>query len=224
MRQYQGGVQAGPRRKGARQLLRRQRSREEQVTIGRNRILALRLSNASAISSPIFGSPEKPFVAPSLPGLYVSFVSMDAYNRDLPPPDRRQLHFYKAVCPLPSARAASNLHARAHPYASDREGLFFNVRHLELGDRCRKLASLGRTVVLHVGPEELAPRDDGPGGGGQEEWFCREAWTDRAADGRTVLHGRIYDEGGRHFASVMQDGLLKVEFEGEEGMRRYEEV
>jgi hypothetical protein len=51
-------------------------------------------------------------------------VDMDAHNKSLKTLDRKQLQFYKVIPPIISVYEDANLHAAAHLYASDRNGLF----------------------------------------------------------------------------------------------------
>jgi hypothetical protein len=49
---------------------------------------------------------------------------MTAYNTSRPTLERRQLQYYKIIGDMPSIEDDANLHACAHLYASDRNGLF----------------------------------------------------------------------------------------------------
>jgi hypothetical protein len=51
-------------------------------------------------------------------------VDMTAHNEPLSALDRRQLQFYQVTGPIPSIQEDPNMHAAAHMYASDRNGLF----------------------------------------------------------------------------------------------------
>lgn len=51
-------------------------------------------------------------------------VDMTAYNRPRETLDRRQLQYYKVIGDMPPIEEDPNLHAIAHLYASDRNGLF----------------------------------------------------------------------------------------------------
>ena len=65
------------------------------------------------------------------PGLDMRKVDMDKYNRHRKTLDRRQLQFYRVIGAMPSIEDDPNLHAAAHLYASDRNGLFPVSRNLE---------------------------------------------------------------------------------------------
>ncbi|KAK0628001.1 hypothetical protein DIS24_g10904 [Lasiodiplodia hormozganensis] len=119
-----------------------------------------------------------------------------------------------------------NLSICAHLYASDRESLYLVTRSLGVreavmtGGARNALASISHSVVLHdLGDGVVFPDadDDLVVGDERERWFCQEVRTDRWADGRVLVHGRIFDvDTGRHVASTMQDGILKVDFGAEE--------
>jgi len=51
-------------------------------------------------------------------------VDMERFNRHRKTLDRRQLMYYRAIGEMPSVQEDPNLHAAAHLYASDRNGLF----------------------------------------------------------------------------------------------------
>jgi hypothetical protein len=59
------------------------------------------------------------------PGLNMRKVDMTAYNDPRETLDRRQLQYYKVLGNMPAIDEDPNLHAVAHLYASDRNGLFF---------------------------------------------------------------------------------------------------
>ena len=58
------------------------------------------------------------------PGLDMRKVDMAAYNDPRGTLDRRQLQYYRVLGDMPSVAEDPNLHAAAHLYASDRNGLF----------------------------------------------------------------------------------------------------
>lgn len=75
---------------------------------------------------------ERGFVDP-FPGLKTRKVDMDAYNKDRDALDRRQLQYYQVIGDMPTIEEDANLHACAHLYASDRNGLFpVRISHLPL--------------------------------------------------------------------------------------------
>ncbi|KAI9784347.1 MAG: hypothetical protein M1839_002408 [Geoglossum umbratile] len=163
---------------------------------------------------------SKAVVTPSFPGLQISLIPMHIYNDDRPPLDRRHVFFYSAVGALPSADSEPNLHACAHLYASDRESLFVVARHLMLTENWKSLKSLSQTVMFHMGAEALSMCDER----GKDNWFCQEGWTDRVSDGRCLYHTRIWDENGRHVATTIQDGLMKLTFDSEDELKKVKDV
>jgi hypothetical protein len=58
------------------------------------------------------------------PGLDMRKVDMTAYNKPRETLDRRQLQYYRVLGTMPAAVDDPNMHAAAHLYASDRNGLF----------------------------------------------------------------------------------------------------
>jgi hypothetical protein len=58
------------------------------------------------------------------PGLDMRKVDMAAYNDTRETLDKRQLQYYRVLGPMPRVDEDPNLHAAAHLYASDRNGLF----------------------------------------------------------------------------------------------------
>lgn len=155
--------------------------------------------------------PRTPF-----PGLDIRKVDMAAYNAARPPVDYRQLQYYRVLGALPPPDVDPNLHACAHLYASDRNSMFLVANALGVGDEFGQMASLSHTVVLHVGAEGLAAL----GQDGTARWFCQEARTERTGDGRGLHGSRIWDEGGVHVASTMQDGMLRAWRGYDEGTMR----
>jgi hypothetical protein len=51
-------------------------------------------------------------------------VDMAGYNGTRETLDKRQLQYYRVLGPMPPVDEDPNLHAAAHLYASDRNGLF----------------------------------------------------------------------------------------------------
>lgn len=124
-----------------------------------------------------------------------------------------------------------NLSICAHLYASDRESLYLATRSLGVreavgaGGPRSALASISHSVVLHDLGDGVVFPDADEVGDERERWFCQEVRTDRWADGRVLVHGRIFDvDTGHHVASTMQDGILKVDFGGEGEMERAREA
>jgi hypothetical protein len=66
---------------------------------------------------------ERGWVDP-FPGLKMRKVHMDRYNVSRKPLEKRQLMYYKVIGEMPAVVEDANLHAVAHLYASDRNGLF----------------------------------------------------------------------------------------------------
>lgn len=137
---------------------------------------------------------------------------MKPYNNPRHPIDRRQLTLYSPIGTLPPAPEAANLHACAHLYASDRNSLFIVPKFWEIHDNYTAMASLNHTVVFHGGAELLDMQTE------EEEarWFCQEARAPRVGDGRCLHESRLLDMDGRHVATTMQDGLLRLGFAEEE--------
>jgi acyl-CoA thioesterase len=144
---------------------------------------------------------------PEFPGLYSNKVDMAKYNNQLPLIDRRQLQYYSAVGPMPSLEEDPNLHACVHLYASDRNSLFGSANLLGIGDGYSHMASLAHTVILHGNPEDLSCSS---GDATDNKWFCQEAWAPRNGNGRVLHESRMWDEDGKHIATIVQDGLLRL--------------
>lgn len=142
----------------------------------------------------------------AFPGLDSRKVEMQPYNEKLQPFDRRQLLYYRVIGSLP-ATADPNMHACAHLYASDRNSLFVTANHLEVGDIFLQMASLSHTVIFHTPPGDFLMETDG----GERKWFCKEDWTTRFAEGRGMHHSRMIDPAGRHVATSMQEGLIRLD-------------
>jgi hypothetical protein len=66
---------------------------------------------------------ERGWIDP-FPGLITRKVDMDKYNEGRKTLDRRQLMYYQVIGEMPKTVEDANLHAAAHLYASDRNGLF----------------------------------------------------------------------------------------------------
>lgn len=131
---------------------------------------------------------------------------MRAYNTGRPALEQRQLFFNSVVGTMPPASEAANLHACAHLYASDQMSMFVVVELLKLEQHSTNLSSLSHSVVFHTTAEALSLFDED----GKRRWFCQEVWTDRAEDGRGVHHSRIWGSDGRHIATTIQDGLMRL--------------
>ena len=41
-------------------------------------------------------------------------------------------------------------------------------------------------------------------------WFCQEAWTGGAQNGRGIHESRMWREDGVHVASTLQDGMVRL--------------
>lgn len=133
---------------------------------------------------------------------------MQAYNAPRKPLDRRQLQFYTTIGGMPPVAQAANLHACAHLYASDRNGLFVIPNYLGAGNNYTAMATLSHSVVFHVSVSglEMAEKD------GKEAriWYCQETRMSRVSGGRGMLESRIWNEKGVHIASMYQDGLVTL--------------
>ncbi|KAK7529459.1 thioesterase-like superfamily-domain-containing protein [Phyllosticta citribraziliensis] len=141
----------------------------------------------------------------AFPGLSLRKVDMEPFNQDRGPLERRQLQFYSTTGDMAAVGEEHNLHACAHLYACDRNSLFMIPNHLGAGDGYTQMASLSYTVVLHVTSQELATQVNG-----KKRWFCQEARISRAGGNRGLHESRIWGEDGRHIATTMQDGLVRI--------------
>lgn len=45
---------------------------------------------------------------------------------------------------------------------------------------------------------------------GKPRWFCQEAWTGGAQNGRGLHESRMWREDGLHVASTIQDGMVRL--------------
>jgi len=151
-------------------------------------------------------------IRPVFPGLDTRKIEMQEYNKTRAPFDRRQLFYNTIVGTVPPVSEAANLHACAHLYASDVMSLFVIVGLLELEAYAVSMASLSHTVIFHTAAEALGVYDES----GNKRYFCQEVWTDRAEDGRAVHHSRIWGPHGRHVATSIQDGLMRLKATPEE--------
>lgn len=141
------------------------------------------------------------------PGLTLRKVDMNAYNQNRQPIDRRQLLFYRTIGELPDE---PNLHLCAHAYASDYNSLHIVANQLGVGKGITQVGSLAHTVIFHAPFEALQFRSPGDRDESQGNWFAKEDSTDRASVGRVVYHSRVQDPTGRHIATILQDGLLRL--------------
>ena len=163
-----------------------------------------------------------PPLIPVFPGLDIRKVDMTAHNTSAAPLSYRTLALYRPLGPLPNS--LPNLHACAHLYASDKNGLFLVSNALGFGDHVGTMGSLSHSVVFHVPSPELLMSGEGEG-----EWWLQEAWTPRSGQGRGIHEGCIWSPSGVHIASSWQEGLVrragkeedeKQRLLWEEGMRR----
>lgn len=141
-------------------------------------------------------------------GLDTRKVDMTPHNKPLDPLDRRQLLFYRADGAL-GPEMNPNLHACAHLYASDINSLFIVANLLDISDVFTAAASISHNVIFHVPVGDLLMEKE-VGDGERKLWYCKEDWTTRAADGRCMHHGRLVGPGGRHVASTVQDGVMRM--------------
>ncbi|KAK3680098.1 hypothetical protein LTR78_000475 [Recurvomyces mirabilis] len=145
------------------------------------------------------------------PGLQMHKVDMDRYNEPLHPLDRRQLIMYRTLDNLPRD---PNLHLCAHLYASDRNSLFIVANHLDMGDTWTQMGTLAHTVIFHAAMNDLwfgpSTSQDSPLDSLDGRWYCKEDWSDRAGSGRAMFHSKVWAASGRHVATVVQDGMIRL--------------
>ena len=147
----------------------------------------------------------------AFPGLITKKVPMTSYNASRSIQNRRSLTYYRVIgaSNMPSYTASPNLHACAHLYASDRNGLFHSTKLMGV-TKWKAMASLSHTVILHETGMALDMVGRGLTGGEREgRWMCQEAWTDRLEDGRITHHSRLWAE-GRHVGTTLQDGMVRL--------------
>ncbi|KAK7700554.1 hypothetical protein SLS57_012075 [Botryosphaeria dothidea] len=184
---------------------------------------ALPIRKYTDVHAVIADTSPTPHRSPSFPGL--SWAQLPyAHNALRRTPDPHHAHPQPArrvTCNAYTARGGVrgdvNLAVCAHLFASDRETIYLAARHLGVRAEAARgtVASVSHKVVLH----DLSWRGVGfpAGEEGDERWFVQEVETDRWADGRVVVRGRIVDvETGAHVASTLQDGVLKADFGGDE--------
>jgi len=145
------------------------------------------------------------------PGLNMRKVDMTAYNKLRETVDRRQLQYYRTMGIMPPIANDANLHACAHLYASDRNGLFPIPNFLELGNDYLAIASLNHTVIFHVEAEGLRMTEDD----GKTHWFVNEEAIDKIAHGRALAVMKLWREDGLHVATCFQDGMLRMPSPGQ---------
>ncbi|KAK5687017.1 hypothetical protein LTS10_001154 [Elasticomyces elasticus] len=150
------------------------------------------------------------------PGLHLQKVDMDAHNTSKPPHglDHRNLKYYSVRGDMPSVEEDPNMHLCAHLYASDRNSLFVISNHLGIGNDYSQMGSLSHTVILHGTAEELDMIDRRTG---KARWFCQEAWTGGSRQGRGTHQSRMWADDGLHIATTLQDGMVRLAMEGQEG-------
>jgi acyl-CoA thioesterase len=142
----------------------------------------------------------------AFPGLSIRKVDMEPYNAHRSPSNRRQLQYYRAIGPMPPFSDDPNLHACAHLYASDRNGLFIISTLLNMSDQFRQMTSLSHSVILHFTGNELSMLDDE----GAARWFCQEARVCRTADGRGTVDSRLWSDRYNHIGTTYQDALARA--------------
>lgn len=142
------------------------------------------------------------------PGASRRKVDMGPYNATVEPRDRFQLQYYRIEGAMPPASKEPNLHAAAHIYCSDSNGLFMIPNFLQEDDAANyhKIGSLSHSVVFHGGPEELSWYSED----GKPRWFCQEAWVERFAYGRGLTPSKYWSEDGVHVMSTFQDGMVRL--------------
>lgn len=148
-------------------------------------------------------------------------VDMRTRNSSKRSSDWTNLTFYRSIGTLPPDNY--NLHACAHMYASDRNGMFLISNAVGFGDEISTIGSLSHSIILHVPRKEMLLKDG--------TWWVQEYWTPRSGQGRGMHESRIWDVRGNHVASTWQEGMVrraenreeqKNRLLWEEGMRRME--
>ena len=143
------------------------------------------------------------------PGLEMRKADLSAYNAGRGALDKRQLHYYRVVGDMPASE--SNLHAAAHLYASDRNGLFPVPNFVGVGDAYSSVASLSHTVVFHVEADGLSMAELGADGVQTPRWFNHEIQVERIAHGRGLVRGTCRrDSDGLHVYTHYQDGQIRM--------------
>ena len=142
------------------------------------------------------------------PGVSRRKVDMTPYNATKAPSERVQLQYYTILGPMPPVAEDPNIHAAAHLYSSDSNGLFIIPNFLQEADadNYHKLGSLHHSVVFHASPEELSWYDED----GRARWFVQEAWIGRFNFGRALAPSKYYREDGVHVLSTFQDGMVRL--------------
>jgi hypothetical protein len=144
------------------------------------------------------------------PGLQMHKVFMGPFNAQKHPLDRRQLIMYREIGSIPRD---PNMHLCAHLYASDRNSLYIVANHFDIGNDWTQMSSLVHTVIFHADMDDLWFQ---PGEARSEldtvdgRWFCKEDWSDRVAAGRAMFHSKVWSANGKHVATMMQDGMIRV--------------
>ncbi|TKA33380.1 hypothetical protein B0A54_14076 [Friedmanniomyces endolithicus] len=100
-----------------------------------------------------------------------------------------------------------------NPKASD--GLDHrNLKYYSVRGDMPAMGSLSHTVIFHGTAEEFDMIDRKTGGA---RWFCQEAWTGGARQGRGTHQSRMWADDGLHIATSLQDGMVRLRTEGQEG-------
>lgn len=145
-------------------------------------------------------------------------IDLSEYNNHHDIQDRRTVHYIKAH-PLDSSNKKAHdevkssedeektdedetsiLNVCALLYASDRNSLFTLIHHLAI-DNMTMLASISHTVFFHIEPTRT-----------DKQWHLLETWTERGAGERGMLSGHIWDEEGVMVATLVQEGLLRMDY------------
>ena len=141
---------------------------------------------------------------------------MSDYNYKKSPFDRRQLHYYSTLGDLPRFEEDPNIHACAHLYASDRNGLFIIPNHSGAGNNYTQMTSLSHTIILQsIAASDLSMLDRQ----GRPRWFCQELRLDGIDDGRGLVASQMWTDAGHIMATTVQDGLLRFSDEGYEFLK-----
>lgn len=151
----------------------------------------------------------------AFPGMFTSILPLEKHHKGVPVLQRRNIYIYSRQQDGPSTDP--NLDACAHMFHSDRESVWGIVRQFGLLGVLNAASSLSHTVIFHGGPDSVRFKD-----GDEQRWFFLETGSKRLADGRGLHDGKIWDAEGRHIASTLQDGAIRLRWENEGQMKEME--
>jgi acyl-CoA thioesterase len=160
------------------------------------------------------------------PGMITSILPFEKMHHTKKPLARKNLYIYAGLSIKdfkdPSIKVVETeaeedddlaLMAAAHLYHSDRESVWSVLRQYELLDILNGAASLSHTVTFHGDPHDLRlwePKTR------RKRWFYMESASERVSDGRVLHQAKLYDEDGKHVATTLQDGAIRLSFGSEE--------